>query len=93
MIGIMLNVNAKTVQLFVNGSASNHIMNMPDNLFEGDKLKEPLYPAVASKGTAVECNFSKKTWKELPFKVRTIGSARKSDVVMFSSERETGILH
>lgn len=86
VVGVLLNIPKKTITLFLNGMRppqANHETRIPDEMFDGDVLKAgcELFPVVASRGSAVECNFSTRVWKQIPFVVRPIGKAKKSDVV------------
>lgn len=94
VIGALLNVQEKTMSLFINGSRSpqEEVITLPDELFvtedEKNVLKEALYPTVVSKGSAVECNFSRRVWKTLPFAVRTVGHMKLQDAVVSQKTME-----
>eukprot|EP00392_Amoebophrya_sp_AT5.2_P000392 g393.t1 len=90
VIGVLLDTPKKTVTLFLNGTKTptGQVTSIPDSCFdESGKLKIALYPTVVSKGSAVECNFTQKVWKTLPFKVRTMGGAKKTDIVATTKVR------
>ena len=82
----MLNIPKKTLTLYLNGTKtpSGQDIEIPETFFEQDgtiKKECALFPTIAAKGSAVECNFSRQVWKELDFKARPIGRAKKADVV------------
>ncbi|CAD7931572.1 unnamed protein product [Amoebophrya sp. A25] len=93
VVGVLLNVSMKTVTLYLNGTKTptGQVTSLPDSMFENGKLKAALYPAIASKGSAVECNFSRKVWKDLPFKTRMVGCGRKADAVLSTKKRHSEI--
>lgn len=87
IVGVLLNLPKKQLQLSVNGTlVENGVINIPDEMFiEGSenclKPEFSLFPTIETKGATVAVNFSSKIWKDLPFKVRPLGLARKEDVV------------
>lgn len=83
IIGVLLNVQKKTISLFLNGTKTptGQVTTIPDSFFdEAGNLKEALYPTVACKASAVECNFSQKIWKDLPYTVRMVSHAKLTDI-------------
>lgn len=84
IVGVLLNVEKKTLTLYLNGTKTptGQVTQLPDSLFDDEgKLKMALYPTVVCKHSAIECNFSSKVWKDLPFKVRTVGDILAKDAV------------
>lgn len=93
VVGVLLDINEKTISLFINGTLTptGSCISLPDHLFaeDGTTLKDgyELFPHIASKGTAVECNFSNTCWKKLEYKVRMIGQGKKCDTVETSKKQ------